>query len=114
LSSGLKGPEIIENLSGKAAHVGHFIRLTDGPLRIDEVGDAQGEMGTLIIRRADDLIPGTHLPVDIGQQSEAELLSFGEGFVVLGGIEGRAEDDAAGRCQVGGPVTQALALASSP
>jgi hypothetical protein len=41
------------------------------------------------------------------------LLRFGEGLVLLRRVERGAQDDAVGRSQVGGPVTQALALAGS-
>lgn len=72
---------------GKTTHIRDFVGLADDPGRVDEVGDAQGEAGALIVCGSGHLIPGTHLPVDVGQQAIAELLGFGEGLVVLRGIE---------------------------
>jgi hypothetical protein len=69
------------------ADVGHFVDLGHLTFRIDQVGDALGEVRVLRVGAALDAIGPASRTIGVGQQVEPELLLVGEGFVLGGGIE---------------------------
>ena len=79
-----------------AGEVGDVVCLADRSRRINQIGVTLREVGELVIRGPDGLIRGTHHVVGIGEQGIGEALSFGESFVVGGGVEADAVDPAVG------------------
>jgi hypothetical protein len=59
------------------------------------------------------LVDLAHRPIDVGQQAERESLKLLELPVQLGLVEGDAEDLGAGPFELGGSVTEPLALGRS-
>jgi hypothetical protein len=108
-----EGLQIDQDLVGEAVHVADLVGLADDAIRVDEVGDAQRKVGALIVGRSGYLVELTDFSVDIGEQPVVERFGFGEGLVLLRGVERRAQDDAVGGGKISGPVTQALALSGS-
>ena len=82
-------------------------------MRIYQVRDALSEACALVSRRPGHLVERADPAVGVRKQAEPELLRLRESLVVLGGVEGCAEDDAIGFRQISGPVTQAPALGRS-
>ncbi len=68
------------------------------------------KLRVLLVRGPDDVVGGSHLPVDVTQQRIPEALRIGELEVLGGGVERGAEDDTVGSSKAIGTVTQRLAL----
>lgn len=93
--------------------VAHPIRLLDHAVGIDQVGASLRPLRHRLDRRAFRLVQFPHDVVRIREQAERETVFLGEATVVLDGVEGRAEDLGAELCELGGSITEPLALARS-
>jgi hypothetical protein len=116
-SEGLPAPsallqmlEVGQHLGRESGCVGHVVGLADDSFRVDEVGSPQCEIGALVVALAYHLVLCADTLVDVGQKVESERLGIGERLVVSRCVEGGAEHDEVGSRDLGGPVTQALAL----
>jgi hypothetical protein len=72
--------------------VPHLVRPSDLAARIDEIGESPGEAGILIVSPALRLVALSHGSVRVGQQTKWKAVLLCEGPVLVGGIEGDAED----------------------
>src|SRR6266536_6275117 len=90
--------------------VRHPVRLGDPALRVDQVGPPLRVLGRRLLRGSLRLVAFAHRPVDVGEQPEREPVLLGEGPVVLGPVERDAHDLHAELLELGGSVTEPLAL----
>ena len=81
---------------------------------IDQVGGPPRRRGRLLFRSPADLVPLSHRPVLVGQEAEREAELLGEGQVRARWIEGGTQDLRSGLLELGGSITEPLALDPSP
>ena len=91
-------------------HVRDDIGPDHDPVWVDDVGDAPGEVGVLLVGTLLGLVRLTDRPVGVAQQAEREALRLGEGELLLGCVERNAEDLGAGLGELGGSITEPLAF----
>ena len=90
--------------------VGDVVGLLDHAVRTDQKCVAAGVRGVLVARVADDLVLRSDRPVDVAEQPVREVLIIGEGKILCGRVERRAEDDGIELVEAMGLVTKALTL----
>jgi len=90
------------------AHVGDDVRAADHATGVDEERVSPRERCVLVVGGTDDVVCGADGAVDIAEQLVAEALLLGEGEVLGGRVERRAEDQAVGGGELLGAVTQRL------
>ena len=93
-----------------ARNIGHLVATMDPTIGIDEVAVAHRVLGILLVGSTSDFVRGPDGTVHIAQQTEREVLRFGEREVLLRCVEGCAEDDGIELLKSMGAVTQALTL----
>ena len=93
--------------------VAHAIRPADDALRIDQVRAPLRPLGHRLDRRALGLVELSCDMVGVGEQPEREAVLLRETAVLLDGVERRTEDLDAERFELGGSITEPLALARS-
>ena len=108
-----EGSKVSEDLVGVRCDVPDPVRLPDDPLRIDDVRPPLRSVGIRFGRSSLGLVGLSNRLVDIGEQTIGEPEPLGEGPVLVRRIEGDAEDDRVGLLELGGSVTEPLALARS-
>ena len=93
-----------------ARDVGHLVATIDPTIGIDEVAVAHWVLGILLIRPASHFVLGADRAIHVAQQTEREVLGFGERQVLSRCVERGAEDDGIELFKSVGAVTQALTL----
>jgi len=83
LRSGLSRLEIADHIGGMGRYVGHLVATMDPTIWIDEVAVTHRILGILLAGRASDFERGPDRSIHIAQQTEREVLGFGE-LEVLG------------------------------
>jgi hypothetical protein len=61
-----------------ARDVGHLVATMDPTIGIDEVAVAHRVLGILLARSASDFVRGPDRAIHVAQQTEREVLRFGE------------------------------------
>ena len=95
------------------AGVGDLVDPGDDPIGIDQERDALRVMRIRLVGAALDAVGATNNAIDVGQQSEAELLVRRERLVVGGCVERCSDDCGMEFVELWASVTEALAFARS-
>lgn len=91
-------------------NVGDHVDVANHAGVVDEEGVATRVLGVLLVDGSGHLVGAADSTVDVAEQLVVEALRLGEREVLLWSVEGGAEDDAVGLGELGGAVTQPLAL----
>ena len=87
LRIGLRRLEIADHIRGMARDVGHLVATMDPTIGIDQVAVAHRVLGILLAGIADDFVHRPDGAVHIAQQTEREVLRFGEREVLVRCVE---------------------------
>jgi len=110
---GTEGAQVLQHLVGVRGDVGDPVGLGDPARGVDQVGSALREVRRGFLRRALGLVDLADRSIDVGEKAEREPLLFGESEVVPRRVEGDADDVGALSLELGGSVTEPLALDGS-
>jgi hypothetical protein len=93
--------------------VGHLVHLGHHALRVDQEGDALGEVGVRLVGPFFGPVEAADGAIDVAQQGVGEAVFGAERPVLRGRVEARAEDLGAERIELWASITEALAFTRS-
>jgi hypothetical protein len=99
-----------EHLVGVGAEVLDVVHPADDALGVDQERPAPGDRRPVVVGRPGGAVRLANGVVDVGQEAVREALRLGEGLVLLGRIEGDADDGGAEVFELRGSVTEPLPL----
>ena len=91
-----------------AAEVLHVVDLAHHAVGVDQERPPAGDGCPVVIGPPRGAVRLPYRMVDVGEQAVREALGVGEGLVLLGGVEGDADDRRVGFLELWGSVTEPL------
>ena len=93
-----------------ATEVLDVVDLSHHAVGVDQERFPAGDGRPVVVAWPRGAVRLTHRVVDVGQQAVREALGVREGLVLLGGVEGDADDRGVGFVELWGSVTEPLSF----